>query len=99
MADRPIPFSPAMMADKLPGFWMNETSGVLRPAIETYLDGGNLPPEQVVTMRAYLRQWIDAPGWLGPEVEQLRSEIDGLTSHSAIKNWINQASELGIDPL
>lgn len=50
----------------IPGYWMNETSGVLRPAIEAYLAGGPLAAEHVGAMRAYLRQWIFATAWLGP---------------------------------
>jgi hypothetical protein len=83
-----------------PGYWMFETSGVLRPAIEAYLHDEPLTPEQVAALRAYLRQWIDAPHWGGgDDLEELRRRIDGLTSRTAIHAWLGRAEQLGIDPL
>jgi hypothetical protein len=82
-----------------PGYWMHETSGVVRPAVEAYLGGGPMTTKQIVTLRAYLRQWIKAPAWRGPEIEELRADIDGLTSRAAISRWIDRAVTEGIDPL
>ena len=82
-----------------PGFWMYEQSGVLIPVIEAYLHGKDLDPDQIVLMRAYLRQWINAPGFTGPEIEDLRRRVDGLTSQEAIDVWIYDAVETGADPL
>jgi hypothetical protein len=87
------------MIDGAPGFWMHETSGVLRPAVEAYLHGHELQPEQIAALRAYLRQWIFAPAWKGEEIDQLRGGIDGLTTRAAIDAWVDQAVEIGIDPL
>ena len=91
-----------------PGYWKNETGGRLRPAVEAYLSGEQLSPEQIATIRAYLRQWInagvwdqnpnhtdDSRGWL----DDMRSCVDGLTSQEAIKTWIKIAITLGMDPL
>ena len=47
----------------LPGYWMHEISGVLAPAVKAYLTGGAMTPGQIAAMRAYVRQWIDAPIW------------------------------------
>lgn len=82
-----------------PGYWMQETSGVLRPAVAAYLAGGAMTPEQVAALRAYLRQWIAAPAWKGRKVRFLRRSIDSLTSREAIRSWLTIASEEGIDPL
>jgi hypothetical protein len=82
-----------------PGYWMNETSGVLRPAIVAYLEGDELTPAEIAAIRAYLRQWIMAPAWAGPAVEELRREVDELTSRQAIKAWLDHALNEGIDPL
>ena len=82
-----------------PGYWMHETSGVLRPAVEAYLHDEPMTPRQIAAMRAYLRQWIAAPGWRGEEVERLRGRIDFLVSRGAIDLWLADASEYGIDPL
>lgn len=80
-----------------PGYWPRETSGVLRPAIEAYLSGGPMSPEHVAAMRAYLRQWIAADVWCGADT--LRQRIDELTDRAAIARWLDNALEIGIDPL
>lgn len=82
-----------------PGYWMNETSGVLRPAVMAYLHGEEMTAQQVVTLRAYIRQWIMAPGFVGPEVEELRGRVDSLQSREAIARWLDDADATGIDPL
>lgn len=88
----------------IPGYWKNETSGVLRPAVMAYLhfylDGvDTMTPEDIAAIRAYLRQWIAAPGFNGAGVDQLRTDIEGLTSRAAITRWLDTAADLGIDPL
>lgn len=83
----------------IPGYWMYETSGVLRPAVEAYLRSEPMTGAQIAAMRAYLRQWINAPAWKGDGIEFLRSEIDGLTTRAAISAWLRIAEEEGIDPL
>jgi hypothetical protein len=35
-----------------PGYWLHETSSVLRPAIERYLRGEVLSPEDIAALRA-----------------------------------------------
>jgi hypothetical protein len=83
----------------VPGYWMHETSGVLRPAIEAYLHNRPMTAEQIAAMRSYLCQWIAADAWMGPEVGELRAGIDGLVSQTAIRQWLGKAEEAGIDPL
>lgn len=82
-----------------PGYWMNETSGVLRPAVEAYLRCEPMEPAAIAALRAYLRQWIAAPAWQGAGVELLRQAIDRLTSREAIDEWLEHALDEGIDPL
>jgi len=82
-----------------PGFWMHETSGRLRPAVEAYLLGQHMAPDQIASLRAYLRQWIMHPAWRGPGVAELRAGVDGLISRRAISDWLDRALEQGIDPL
>lgn len=82
-----------------PGYWMNETSGVLRIAVEAYLAGVPMSREHVAAMRAYLRQWIHAPAWSGRKVRFLRRAIEDLDSAEAIRSWLMIAEEEGIDPL
>lgn len=82
-----------------PGYWMHETSGVLRPAVEAYLEHREMTPEQIAAMRAYLRQWIASPLWRGADIDFLRLGIDGLTTRDAIDDWLSLALDAGIDPL
>lgn len=82
-----------------PGYWMYEQSGVLIPVVQAYLHGQPMTLKQIATMRAYLRQWISAPGFIGPEIDELRGRVDGLTSQEAIDVWIYDAVEAGADPL
>jgi len=82
-----------------PGYWMNETSGVLRPAVQAYLAGAEMSDEQIAAMRAYLRQWIESGLWFGPAVPGLRATVDDLISRETIRMWLRIAEREGIDPL
>jgi hypothetical protein len=84
-----------------PGYWKNETSGALRPAVEAYLNGEPLNDEQIAVIRHYLAQWIYARGFDGggEGVGRLRDTLGGLKSRRAIKRWLDDALEAGIDPL
>lgn len=86
---------------RTPGYWIYETGGVLRPAVEAYLNHEPMTPEQISAMRAYLRQWIMADVWhpMTEGLEALRQSIDGLVSRKAIDEWIDAAEAGGMDPL
>jgi hypothetical protein len=43
--------------------WLSDTTGALRPAVESYLAGGSMRSADVAEVRDYLREWIVAPGW------------------------------------
>ena len=85
--------------DYIPGYWQNESSGVLRPAVEAYLAGGEMTAGQIRAMRAYCRMWINAPGFLGPRVELLRNFVDGIVDRETLAKWLDHACEAGCDPL
>ena len=79
---------------------MNETSGVLRPAVERYLRGHSLTILEVGALRAYFRQWIARGCWLGgDELDTLRRGVELLHTREDIHHWLISASALGIDPL
>lgn len=80
-----------------PGYWKNETSGVLKPAVEAYLSRDELTPAEFAALRAYFRQWV--AGFRDPAVVELGNRIDDLTSRQAIDAWIGDSIDLGIDPL
>lgn len=83
----------------VPGYWMNETIGVLRPAVEAYLRGEPMTDAQLGAMRAYLRQWMAAPAWRGQAIGPLRRRIDGIGSRAELETWFDDAEGEGIDPL
>ena len=87
------------MSEAVPGYWMNETSGTLRPAIVAYLEGRELTPEHMRLLRAYLQQWMAGPWGPEPEVGQLLADIPTLTTRQAFSCWLDRALDLGIDPL
>jgi hypothetical protein len=82
----------------MPGYWMNETSGVLKPAMEAYLYGEDLTPEHITLIRAYLHGWIEAP-WQGPNIDLLRATVGSLTTRKDIDSWLEVAEREGVDPL
>ena len=82
-----------------PGFWMNETTGVLAPAIKRLITRQDLSDDDIAAVRGYLRQWIAVETWQGPRVGELRNAIEGLTSRDAIDRWIAIAVEENMDPL
>lgn len=84
----------------IPGYWMNEISGVLRPAIEAYLAKGGMTSAEIAAMRAYLRQWIAADGWFpSVGIKDLRQRVAHLNSREEIAAWLHDAESEGIDPL
>lgn len=96
------------IAGNPPRYWMHETTGVLRPAVEAYLLNKSLSPEEIATMRAYLRQWVMSPVWdQNPHatetdrdiLAELRDAIDRLHTREAIDLWLYDAVALGMDPL
>lgn len=81
----------------MPGFWMDETSGALAPVVRAYLRGETLDGAQLALMRAYLRQWIlEFPG---AEAAELRERVNDLVDNAALRNWLYDALDYGIDPL
>lgn len=103
-------FRPPLRADHpdAPKYWMNETSGVLKPVVEAYLRNEPLTLRDVAIMRAYLRQWIMSPVWdMNPRqtradalgLSALRERLDTIASRDDIERWLAAALESGIDPL
>jgi hypothetical protein len=82
-------------AEGVPGFWLYETSGALRPAVVAYLQHDEMTPGEIAAMRAYLRQWIGA--FVG--VDDLVGRVEGLDSRQKIGAWLDDALLMGIDPL
>lgn len=80
------------------GYWMNETSGVLRPVVEAYVAGMPMMENDIAAMRSYLRQWMMV-GWDGDGIEDLRRRVDEITDRASLTKWLEDAVAWGIDPL
>jgi hypothetical protein len=91
-----------------PGYWMHETSGVLRPAVMAYVNGWPMTAQQIGALRAYCRQWIMADVWDANPHEgdkekawlaEMRADVEKLTTRAAISSWLRRATDGGLDPL
>ena len=78
--------------------------GVLRPAVERYINREPPLPADIGALRAYLRQWIMHPGWDknpfgGAEsLKALREGIDRLHTRADVDEWSRLAEDFGVDP-
>ena len=89
-----------MTADRdLPFYWMKETGGVLRQAVEAYLKDLAMSDEQIAEMRAYLWQWIFKGDWIGESIGDLKAMVSRIKTRSDIDEWLFLAELEGIDPL
>lgn len=89
-----------------PKYWMHEVGGKLVPAMKRYLSEETPSLRDVDLIRAYLRQWIDSPVWdhgneaeMQRDLDELRRKVRELRTVSDIALWVEDALELGIDPL
>lgn len=82
-----------------PGYWMNESTGVLAPAVRAYFDGVEMTGAQVWAIRAYFRQWMEKGNWQGPQAEALRDMVSDIRDRRDIDNWLRLAEQAEIDPL
>jgi hypothetical protein len=82
-----------------PGYWINDTSGVLTAVVTRYLRGKTLNAVECGVMRDYFAQWIRRGLFRGEEVEQLRRDVHTLRNHDDIADWIRRATDAGVDPL
>lgn len=82
-----------------PAYWRNETSGALRRAVRAYLEGELLSSDDIVLLRAYLRQWIGSDVWRGDAVAALRLRVDSLCDRATLAAWLADADDAGVDPL
>ena len=73
--------------------------GGLRPAVEAYLGGAELSETGLMVLRQYLKRSIPTPNWRGGRVEGLRERVEDLDTREKLREWLDAAHELGIDPL
>ncbi len=91
----PYPFAVALP----PRFWMEEETGLLAEAIETYMHGEALGSDQFDLIRLYLRQYLER-AVLASDAnrEKLLARIDRLRSTADVERFADELSEWGVEP-
>lgn len=92
--DYPYPFK----VPTPPHFWMEETTGALSEAVDTYMNGERLSAEQLQLIKLYLRQFIER-ALLAPEANRklLLSKIEKLKTTGDIESFADDISEYGAE--
>lgn len=93
-ADYPYPFE----VETPPRFWMEETTGALGNAVDAYMDGEKLSPDQLSLIKIYLRQYIER-ALLAPDANKkvLLSRIDKIKSTADVERFADEVSEYGAE--
>jgi hypothetical protein len=79
---------------------MYETSGVLKPAVEAYLNAKRLSGREVALLKLYLWQWVNSPVWApSGALEALRLRVAAIANGDDVDLAVAAAEELGMDPL
>lgn len=90
----PYPFKVA----KPPRFWMEETSGVLEEAVDTYMNGEKLAVKQIEVIKVYLKQYVERAVLTGAAHKpSLLRKIDKLKSPSDIERFADEVADLGAE--
>lgn len=80
------------------GYWMDKPCGLLRPAVEAYLNGEPLTLQDCAAIRAYLREWFIGP-WHGEAIRHLKDEIATIVDRGSFTAWLAEAADEGIEPI
>ncbi len=95
---RTIPGSPLLKVAKPPRFWMEEQTGVLSDAVETYLEGERLNPAQLAAIKVYLKQFVERAPLAGEaKVPLLVQRIDRLRTTRDIEDFADEVAEYGAE--
>ena len=81
-----------------PRFWMEEQTGVLEDAVETYLEGDPLKPAQLAAIKTYLKQYVERAPLAGEaKVNLLVQKIERLKTTRDIENFADEVAEFGAE--
>jgi hypothetical protein len=93
--DYPYPFEVPVP----PRFWMEEQTGALAEAVETYMRSEPLSEQQLDLLRLYLRQYIErAVLSVGTNRNKLLARIEKLRRTSDIERFADELAECGVEP-
>lgn len=86
-----------------PGYWRDEASGALAPAVRRYLlKPHTMTGSDIALMREYLREWISSPAWNiagRANLPELRRAAREIATVDDIRIWLGRATEADVDPL
>lgn len=93
--DYPYPFD----VPKAPRFWMEEQTGVLAEAVETYMRGEPLTAAHRALLQLYLRQYLER-AILPDDANRslLLSRIEKLRTTRDIERFAEELAEWGVEP-
>lgn len=93
-SDYPYPFT----VEKPPHFWMEEQTGTLAEAVNTYMNGEQLKGAQLELIKIYLRQYIErAIMGEGADRRRLLSAIERLRTTHDVEQFADEVSEFGVE--
>jgi hypothetical protein len=92
--DYPYPFD----VPEPPRFWMEEQTGALAAAVEAYMNGEAMQPDQMELIRVYLRQYLERAVIAdNANRKQLLSRIERLRQTRDLERFADELSEYGIE--
>ena len=79
-------------------FWMEESTGTLADAVETYMNGERLTTEQLDLIKLYLHQYLER-AVLASDANRKRllSRVDKLQTTSDVEVFADELSEYGAE--
>ena len=90
----PYPFK----VDLAPRFWMEEQTGALADAVDTYMNGERLSPAQLDLVKLYLQQYIERAVMAGAAPRsRLLDRIPKIRTNHDIENFADDVSEFGAE--
>ncbi len=83
---------------KPPRFWMEEQTGELSDAVETYMRGDPLRQAQLTAIKTYLKQFIErAPLTGDANVGVLLRKLERVRTTRELENFADEAAEFGAE--
>lgn len=93
--DYPYPFD----VPRAPRFWMEEQTGVLAEAVETYMRGEPLSAVHRDLIHLYLRQYLERAVLTGDaHRNKLLARVDKLRTTHDIERFADELAEVGVEP-
>jgi hypothetical protein len=82
-----------------PRFWMEEQTGALAEAVETYLRGEPISPAHRDLLRLYLRQYLERAIIADKDSrKRLLARIDKLRTTADVERFADELAEVGVEP-